>query len=97
MRKIEKSRTCVNRMPGRNTSNKVYENIYNYYPVAFASHSGPSVVLLILIFLEREIHFKLRVANNIYANKPRTIAYGLENVSLGKSFGETYYCRKRSP
>ena len=37
------------------------------------------------IFLEREIHYNLRVANNIYANKPRTTAYGLENVSfLGK-------------
>ena len=34
------------------------------------------------IFLEREIHYNLRVANNLYANKPRTTAYGLENVSF---------------
>ena len=34
------------------------------------------------IFLEREIHYNLRVANNIYTNKPRTTAYGLENVSF---------------
>ena len=34
------------------------------------------------IFLEREIHYNLRVANNIYANKPRTKANRLENVSF---------------
>ena len=32
--------------------------------------------------MEREIHYNLRVANNIYTNKPRTTAYGLENVSF---------------
>ena len=38
------------------------------------------------IFVEREIHYNLRVTNNIYAHKPRTKAYGLENVSfLGKN------------
>ena len=31
---------------------------------------------------EREIHYNLRVTNNIYAHKPRTTSYGLENVSF---------------
>ena len=34
------------------------------------------------IFVEREIQYNLRVTNNIYARKPRTTAYGLENVSF---------------
>ena len=34
------------------------------------------------IFVEREMHYNLRVTNNIYARKPRTTAYGLENVSF---------------
>ena len=34
------------------------------------------------IFVEREVHYNLRVMYNIYARKPRTTAYGLENVSL---------------
>ena len=34
------------------------------------------------IFMERERHSTLRVTNNIYARKPRTTAYGLENVSF---------------
>ena len=34
------------------------------------------------IFLEREIHYNLRVNNNVYAHKPRTSAYGLEKVSF---------------
>ena len=32
--------------------------------------------------MEREIHYNLRVTNNIYAHKPRTTAYGLDNVSF---------------
>ena len=36
------------------------------------------------IFMEREIHNNLRVTKNIYARKPRTTAYGLENVKLEK-------------
>ena len=31
-------------------------------------------------FLEREIHYNLRVANNIYARKPRTTAFRLEKI-----------------
>ena len=39
------------------------------------------------IFVEREMHYNLRVTNNIYARRPRTAAYGLENVSFhGKIF-----------
>ena len=34
------------------------------------------------IFVEREIHYSVRVTNNIYACKPRTTAYGLENLSF---------------
>ena len=34
------------------------------------------------IFVKREKHYNLRVTNNIYAHKPRTTAYGLENVSF---------------
>ena len=34
------------------------------------------------IFMDREIHYNLRVTNNIYAHKPRTTASGLENVSF---------------
>ena len=38
------------------------------------------------IFLEREIHYNLRATNNIYAHKPRTTTYGLDNVSsLGQN------------
>ena len=32
--------------------------------------------------MEREIHYNLRDTNNIYAHKPRTTAYGSENVSF---------------
>ena len=34
------------------------------------------------IFVEREIHYNLRVTSNIYVRKPRTTAYGLGNVSF---------------
>ena len=34
------------------------------------------------IFVEREIHYNLRVMNSVYARKPRTTAYGLETVSF---------------
>ena len=34
------------------------------------------------ILVEREVHYNLRVTNNIYAHKPRTTVYGLENVSF---------------
>ena len=34
------------------------------------------------IFVEREIHYNLRVTNNIYAGQPRSTAYGLENLSF---------------
>ena len=34
------------------------------------------------IFVEREIHYNLRVFNSVYACKPRTTAYGLETVSF---------------
>ena len=34
------------------------------------------------VFVEREIHYNLRVTNSIYAHRPRTAAYGLENVSF---------------
>ena len=38
------------------------------------------------IFVEREIHYNLRVMNSVYARKPRTTAYGLETISfLGKN------------
>ena len=34
------------------------------------------------IFVERKINYNLRVTNNVYAPKPRTTAYGLENISF---------------
>ena len=34
------------------------------------------------IFLEREVHYNLRVVNSVYARKPRTTTYGLETVSF---------------
>ena len=34
------------------------------------------------IFVEREIHYNLRVTNNIHAYKPRTTANGLEKCKL---------------
>ncbi len=34
------------------------------------------------IFVERKINYTLRATNNVYALKPRTTAYGLENVSF---------------
>ena len=34
------------------------------------------------IFVEREIHYSLRVMNSVYARKLRTTAYGLETVSF---------------
>ena len=38
------------------------------------------------IFVERKIHYNLRVMNSVYARKPRTTAYGLETISfLGQS------------
>ena len=38
------------------------------------------------MFAERKINCNLRVTNNVYAHKPRTTAYGLENISsLGKN------------
>ena len=37
-------------------------------------------------FAESDIHYKLRVASNIYAQRPTTTAYGLETVSfLGRN------------
>ena len=38
------------------------------------------------IFVEREMHYNLRVMKSFYARKPRTTAYGLETISfLGQS------------
>ena len=34
------------------------------------------------IFIEKEIHYNLRVMNSVYARKPRTTAYGLETISF---------------
>ena len=34
------------------------------------------------IFVDREMHYNLRVMNSVYARKPRTTAYGLETVSF---------------
>ena len=34
------------------------------------------------IFVEREIHYNLRVMNSVYARIPRTTAYGLETISF---------------
>ena len=34
------------------------------------------------IFVEGEIQYNLRASNNVYARKPRTTAYGLENLSF---------------
>ena len=34
------------------------------------------------IFVERKINYTLRATNNVYALKPMTTAYGLENVSF---------------
>ena len=34
------------------------------------------------IFVEREIHYNLRVMNSVYARKPRTTIYGLESISF---------------
>ena len=41
------------------------------------------------MFAERKINCNLRVTNNVYAHKPRTTAYGLENISfLGENLWE---------
>ncbi len=40
------------------------------------------------IFVERKINYNLRVTNNVYAPKPRTTAYGLENISF---FGQNLW------
>ena len=37
------------------------------------------------IFVEREIHYNLRVTSNIYARKPRTAAYGLGKCKLPRA------------
>ena len=34
------------------------------------------------IFVEREIHYNIRVMNSVYARKPKTTAYGLETISF---------------
>ena len=34
------------------------------------------------IFVEREVHYKLRVMNSVYARKRRTTAYGLEAIGF---------------
>ena len=34
------------------------------------------------IFVEREIHYGLKVTNNIYARQPKTTAYGLDIISV---------------
>ena len=34
------------------------------------------------IFVEREIHYNLRIMNSVYARKPRTSTFGLEGISF---------------
>ncbi len=47
------------------------------------------------MFAERKINYNLRVTNNVYAHKPRTTAYGLENISsLGQIFGKTLHLKE---
>ena len=50
------------------------------------------------IFVEREIHYNLRVTSNIFARKPRTTAYGLENVSfLGQNLSRHLQLHLKEP